>query len=154
MGPQQYGNRMAGRCGRQTEAGDRPLSCFSHRDDTGRSVSQEFILSLFMRPPFSCVLCMCVVGCVRPPLPRLVSSYLCFWEQDPARTKEAELVLMSRLSDTKKDVKHCLCDDFDTPGAVGALQELVKAVNKVGFGARAFVLGLPSGFCALSRVFW
>lgn len=38
---------------------------------------------------------------------------------------------MSRLSNAKKEVKRCLCDDFDTPGAVGALQELVKAVNKV-----------------------
>lgn len=52
-------------------------------------------------------------------------------EQNPARTKEAELALMSRLSDAKKEVKRCLCDDFDTPGAVGALQELVKAVNRV-----------------------
>ncbi|CAM9939972.1 unnamed protein product, partial [Ectocarpus sp. 13 AM-2016] len=50
--------------------------------------------------------------------------------QDPARTKEPELALMSSLSDAKKEVKKCLCDDFDTPGAVGALQELVKKVNK------------------------
>eukprot|EP00903_Cladosiphon_okamuranus_P021396 g19666.t1 len=50
--------------------------------------------------------------------------------RDPARTREAELALMSSLSNTKKEVKRCLCDDFDTPGAVAALQELVKAVNK------------------------
>lgn len=45
--------------------------------------------------------------------------------------REPELTLMSRLADAKKEVRKCLCDDFDTPGAVGALQELVKAVNKV-----------------------
>ncbi|CAN0370534.1 unnamed protein product [Pylaiella littoralis] len=50
--------------------------------------------------------------------------------RDPARTKEAELALMSRLSEAKKEVKRSLCDDFDTPGALSALQELVKAVNK------------------------
>lgn len=42
-----------------------------------------------------------------------------------------ELTLQSRLADAKAEVRRCLCDDFDTPGAVGALQELVKAVNKV-----------------------
>lgn len=61
--------------------------------------------------------------------------FVCLSEQNPARTKEAELALMSRLLDAKKEVKRCLCDDFDTPGAVGGLQELVKAVNKVGAGA-------------------
>ncbi|CAN0166475.1 unnamed protein product [Ectocarpus sp. 6 AP-2014] len=50
--------------------------------------------------------------------------------RDPARTKEPELALMSSLSEAKKEVKKCLCDDFDTPGAMGALQELVKNMNK------------------------
>lgn len=43
---------------------------------------------------------------------------------------EPELALMARLADAKVEVRRFLCDDFDTPGAVGALQELVKAVNK------------------------
>ncbi|CAN0550527.1 unnamed protein product [Laminaria digitata] len=47
---------------------------------------------------------------------------------------EPELVLQGKLSDAKKEVRRCLCDDFDTPGAVVALQEVVKAVNKVGSG--------------------
>lgn len=51
--------------------------------------------------------------------------------QDPVRVLEPELALQARLSDAKRDVRRCLCDDFDTPGAVTALQELVKAVNKV-----------------------
>lgn len=45
---------------------------------------------------------------------------------------EPELVLQGKLWDAKKEVRRCLCDDFDTPGAVVALQEVVKAVNKVG----------------------
>ncbi|CAN0150207.1 unnamed protein product, partial [Hapterophycus canaliculatus] len=49
---------------------------------------------------------------------------------DPARMKEPELTLLSRLADAKVEVRKSLCDDFDTPGAVGALQEVVKAVNK------------------------
>ncbi|CAM9579252.1 unnamed protein product [Scytosiphon promiscuus] len=50
--------------------------------------------------------------------------------RDPARMKDPELTLMSRLAGAKREVRKTLCDDFDTPGAVGALQELVKAVNK------------------------
>ena len=53
--------------------------------------------------------------------------------QDPSRVREAELTLQARLADAKRDVRRCLCDDFDTPSAVVALQELVKAVNKVWF---------------------
>jgi len=45
--------------------------------------------------------------------------------------RKAELVLQGRLAEAKKEVRRCLCDDFDTPAAVVALQELVKAVNKV-----------------------
>lgn len=51
--------------------------------------------------------------------------------QDSVRLRAPELTLQSKLSDAKAEVRRCLCDDFDTPGAVGALQELVKAVNKV-----------------------
>ncbi|CAN0110178.1 unnamed protein product [Ascophyllum nodosum] len=50
--------------------------------------------------------------------------------KDPSRVREAELTLQARLADAKRDVRRCLCDDFDTPSAVVALQELVKAVNK------------------------
>ena len=68
---------------------------------------------------------------------------------------EPELVLQGKVSDAKKEVRKCLCDDFDTPGAVVALQEVVKAVNKVGGGreggreggrGRVLCFFFPEGF--------
>lgn len=69
----------------------------------------------------------------------------CGRTQDPARILEAELSLQSQLLETKKEVRRCLCDDFDTPGAVVALQDLVKAVNKVNFFLYADVKMLGPG---------
>ena len=96
-------------------------------------------------PPF------CPTGLIAPPPPLPLLSSLrrtharappllptrpapplyCFF-QDSVRMLEPELVLQGKLWDAKKEVRRCLCDDFDTPGAVVALQEVVKAVNKVG----------------------
>jgi cysteinyl-tRNA synthetase len=42
----------------------------------------------------------------------------------------AEEALLSRLEDSKTEVRACLMDDFNTPGAVSALTELIRDCNR------------------------